>query len=99
MFLLPLPDLPERRGSRQEWNSLWSPQLLAALHLHLHPEERGQGEVQHRGRVRQFTIIRELYYILHLHCQGSDLGDAAVALCCQPCVSCQVAVEIKENQP
>ena len=63
LFLFPLPDLPECRGSQREWPFLWSPQLLLPLHLHLHPEERGQGEVQHRGRARvgqssrHFTIF------------------------------------------
>jgi len=31
--------------------------------------------------------------------EGSTCGDVTAALCCVPCVQCQVAVEIEENQP
>ena len=29
--------------------------------------------------------------------QGSTIGDVGAAVCCTPCVNCQVAAEIKQQ--
>ena len=56
---------------------------------------RGRAREKYNIEVGQDTLLT---WIIINHWQGSVCGDCSAALCCNECVSCQIAVEIKEKK-
>ena len=90
----------ERRGSQQVRPPLLRPRLLLPLRARPAAQERGQGQVQHRGETPSRGLLRDkvCIYLRDVH-QGSTCGDVGAAVCCPLCVQCQVGVEIQDKQP